>query len=535
MRAPSRRRRSRPGQRVLTATPRTSEADRAGATTSEADPAAPRASEADPAAPAAASRVSGNVQEPAKPGPCAPTVGQHAASQAPKGGPRAAKAAPCAPKAGSRGPEGGRRAAKTRPHAAAARKATGQAAGHGGTAAQVAAANGDVRAIRAGRRWLPQILAVAVLTLLAVEFVIGWPSLASALARLRAPQPGWIAAGLVLEIASMIAYALMQRHLLRSAGVRAPLHRNVELAYAAHSLSATLPGGTAFSTRFNYRQMRGFGATPAVASWAIALSGVLSAAAFAVISAVTALAANGIPQWRTLAGLAVAAVLLVVGVRWITARPDRLEAAARATLARVNTLLHRPREQGLDNVRGFAEQLRAARLTAGHGAAAAVFAVLNWLLDAACLWITIRAVGDKPLGGTTVLLAFCAGMAAGSITILPGGLGIVDNALVVGLVAGGTATATAIAAVVLYRLLTLGFIVGAGWVAWFATRGTVQGDDSSEPFPAPTTPPAAFDPELVGSAATREPELVGSAATREPELVGSAATRDAALVGSVSR
>jgi uncharacterized protein (TIRG00374 family) len=339
----------------------------------------------------------------------------------------------------------------------------------------------------------------AVLILFAVELALGWPSLASALARLRAPQPGWLAAGLVLEIGSMAAYALMQRHLLRSAGVRAPLRRNVELTFAAHSLSVTLPGGTAFSTRFNYRQMRGFGATPAVASWVIALSGVLSAAAFAVISAVAALAANGTPQWRTLAGLALAALLLVLGVRWITERPDRLETAARAALARVNTLLRRPREQGIDNIRGFAEQLRAARLTAGHGAAAAFYAVLNWLLDAACLWIAIRAVGDKPLGGTTVLLAFCAGMAAGSITILPGGLGIIDSALIVGLVAGGAATATAIAAVVLYRLLTLGFIVGAGWVAWFATKGTASADDRTEASPAPAEPVVDRSPELVGS------------------------------------
>ena len=480
MRAHSPSRRSRSGRCVASAAPRMSEADRA-VSAAESVPDAAKTSDA------AKTPDLAKTSDAAKTGPCAPTVGQRAASQFSRGGPRVPKAAPCAPRARLRS-----RVAKARPHAATAPKA----AGYGGPAE-----SGEVRAIGAWRRWLPRIVVVAVLTLLAAELALGWPSLASALTRLRAPRPGWLAAGLVLEVAALGAYALMQRHLLRSAGVRAPLRRNVELAYAAHSLSVTLPGGAAFSTRFNYRQMRGFGATPAVASWAIALSGVLSAAAFAVISAVTAIAANGTPQWRTLTGLALAALLLVLGVRWAAARPDRLEAAAGAALARVNTLLRRPREQGLDNIRGFAEQLRAARLTAGHGAAAAGFAVLNWLLDAACLWVTIRAVGDQPLGGTTVLLAFCAGMAAGSITILPGGLGIIDNALIVGLVAGGTATATAIAAVVLYRLLTLGFIVGAGWVAWFATRGISPADDRSEPSPAPAAPVADRAPELVGSAA----------------------------------
>ena len=494
MHAPSQRRRPRSGPRARTAVPSVTETG-PGASAGMQDERRRMGR--------AGSRMSGSVPAATKTGPCAPTVGQRAASRVPNGRPRTSKAAPCAPKAGSYATESRRRTANTRPHIATAGKAAGSAVDHEPTTAQPAT-SGDIPTIRAGqlrpgRRWLPRIAVAAVLILVAVELTLGWPSLASALARLRAPQPGWVAAGLVLEIASMCAYALMQRHLLSSAGVRAPMRRNVELAYAAHSLSASLPGGAAFSTRFNYRQMRGFGATPAVASWAIALSGVLSAAAFAVISAVAAISANGTPQWRTLAGLALAALLLVLGVRWSTARPERLEAAARAALVRVNPLLHRSPEQGLDNIRDFAGQLRAARLSAGHGAAAAVFAVLNWLFDAACLWMTIGAVSDKPLGATAVLLAFCAGMAAGSITILPGGLGIIDNALIIGLVAGGTATATAIAAVVLYRLLTLGFIVGAGWVVWFATKGTAATEDRSRVSAAPAVQIAGRRPELVGS------------------------------------
>ena len=336
------------------------------------------------------------------------------------------------------------------------------------------------------RRWLPRIAVAALLVLFAVELAVGWPSLAAALARLRAPQPGWLAAGLVLEIASMSAYAGMQRRLLRSAGVRAPLRQHLTLAYAAHSMSVTLPGGAAFSTRLTYLRMRGFGAGPAVASWAIALSGILSAAAFAVVSAVSAVAANGTPQWRTLVGLILTGALLVLGIRWITARPGRIEPAARAALARVNRLLRRPREHGLDQVRGFAEQLRVARLSLGNGAAAAAFAVLNWLLDAAALWMCLRAVSDAPPLASQVLLAFCAAMATGSITIVPGGLGIIDSALIVALVAGGAVSATAIAAVVLYRILSLGFIIGAGWLAWLTVRSAAEGHREPRPELAPS-------------------------------------------------
>jgi hypothetical protein len=321
------------------------------------------------------------------------------------------------------------------------------------------------------RRWLPRIVVAAVVGVLGVELAVGWPSLSAALAQLRAPEPGWLAAGLVVEIASMTAYARMQRHLMRSAGVRAPLRRHVTLAFAAHSLSVSLPGGTAFSTRFNYQQMRRLGAGPAVASWAIAFSGILSGAALAVVSAASAIAANGTPQWRTLLALTVVGLALLLGIRWVTAHPDRLEPAARTAMSRVNRALNRPPAQGVDQVHAFVEQLRAARLTPAHGTAAGAHAVLNWLFDAAALWMCLSAVTDTAPAVTQVLLAFCAGMAAGTITVVPAGLGILDNALIVALVATGVPAATAIAAVVLYRILTLGLFIGAGWIAWLTFRG----------------------------------------------------------------
>jgi uncharacterized membrane protein YbhN (UPF0104 family) len=64
-------------------------------------------------------------------------------------------------------------------------------------------------------------------------------------------------------------------------------------------------------------------------------------------------------------------------------------------LAKVNRLRRQPADLG--RIRGSATQLRAARLTPGHGAVAAGFAALNWLLDTACLWLCLRAVGAPPL------------------------------------------------------------------------------------------------------------------------------------------
>lgn len=317
---------------------------------------------------------------------------------------------------------------------------------------------------RHGRPWLRRCLIAVALGLLAVELALGRTALTSALTHLRAPHFGWLLAALAAAVAAMGAYARMQRRLLLSAGLYVPLRRELALTYAAHSLNETLPGGAFFSTRLNYQQMRRFGATPAVASWCIALSGILSTAALAVVTALGALADHGTPAWPTLAGLTAAILLITIGVRHITRHPERLLSLVRTALTRANRLRRRPGDHGLEQIRAFLDQLRAARLTPGHATAAVTYALLNWLLDAVCLWLCLRSVTDQAVTPAQLLLAFCAGMAAGTVTIVPGGLGIIDNALVLGLMTGGLDTPTAIAAVVLYRLINLGFVIGAGWI-----------------------------------------------------------------------
>ncbi|MEU4242723.1 YbhN family protein [Actinoplanes sp. NPDC026619] len=323
--------------------------------------------------------------------------------------------------------------------------------------------------VRSRRRWVRPAAVGVLAALFGTELVLGWHSLAAAFGHLRAPHPGWLTLAVLAEIASMGAYARMQRSLLRSAGIKRPIRDHLALAYAAHSLSATLPGGPAFSTRFNYQQMMRFGATPAIASWCIALSGILSATALAAVTTAGALAAGGASHWEHLAALAVAVLLLVIGIRRVVSRPEHLDRLVRLPLAGLNRLRRRPATQGGEGIRTFIEQLRAARLDPGHGMAAAVFAVLNWVFDALCLWLCCHAIGAGA-GLNQVLLAFCAAMAAGTITIIPGGLGIIDSALILGLLAGGVPTSTAIAAVVLYRIISFGFIIGLGWISWLVIR-----------------------------------------------------------------
>ncbi|WP_250028981.1 lysylphosphatidylglycerol synthase transmembrane domain-containing protein [Paractinoplanes maris] len=309
-----------------------------------------------------------------------------------------------------------------------------------------------------------------VVAVLGAELVLGWSSLAGALAQLSAPRWNWVAAALAAELASMGTYARMQRALLRGAGTKVSMRRHVATAYAAHSLSATLPGGPVFSTTFNFQQLRRFGVSPAVASWCIALSGVLSAGALVVIGAVGGLLARNTGSWHSLVGYAVGAVVVAFGVRQLAEHPHLLDRPVRALLGGVNRVRRRPPGHGHDRLVGFVGQLRDVRVNPASFALAVVLALLNWLFDALCLWLCCVAVGAGSVSPVSLVIAYCAGMAAASVPIVPGGLGVVDAALVLGLVAGGLTSSLAVAAVVLYRLISFGFIIGLGWLVWLAIR-----------------------------------------------------------------
>jgi uncharacterized membrane protein YbhN (UPF0104 family) len=67
-------------------------------------------------------------------------------------------------------------------------------------------------------------------------------------------------------------------------------------------------------------------------------------------------------------------------------------------------------------------------------------------------------------------------MAASGISLLPGGIGVVDTTMVLVMVAGGIPAAAALPAVLLFRLISLVAVVAAGWlvVAVQARGGRVR-------------------------------------------------------------
>jgi uncharacterized membrane protein YbhN (UPF0104 family) len=110
--------------------------------------------------------------------------------------------------------------------------------------------------------------------------------------------------------------------------------------------------------------------------------------------------------------------------------------------------------------------LGGVRFRRSDWAVAAGMASLNWLGDAACLVLSLTAARlAVPLHD--VLLVWSAGVAASILYLTPGGVGIVDVALVAALAGLRVPTAEAVAGVLIYRLISLWLVLLTGWILFF--------------------------------------------------------------------
>jgi hypothetical protein len=335
-----------------------------------------------------------------------------------------------------------------------------------------------------------------MVTTLVVLAIIYGPFVASALSALREPDPAWLAAAIALQLTSMGLYARMQRRLLRGAGTEVPLAHAVSLAYAAHSMSITLPGGPLVSTAYNYRRMRAFGADSTVAAWATAASGVLSSLGLVVFSLAIALAAaaDDTTDVVTIAACAGLVALVAAGMAMLRRRPA-WRAALAARFGKIRSLVPMVHRHRLDEAAAWAARVLRVRIPPRHLAVAGAQSVGNWVTDAACLACCCAAL-DLPVHPIPLALTYVAGMATSSLPIVPGGLGTVDGVLILGLMANHTTASSALAVVVLYRLISLALIGAIGWVLWLLARAR-RGPEAAAAAPGPTSPAPPATPDDV--------------------------------------
>lgn len=117
----------------------------------------------------------------------------------------------------------------------------------------------------------------------------------------------------------------------------------------------------------------------------------------------------------------------------------------------------------------FGSQLLSYRQRPGRLVAALTCSIGLTLANALALWFCVAAMGGN-LPFISVFLIFTFGIALGTATPTPGGLGGIEIGLVAGLMAYQVDEATALAIVLLYRLLTYWLPLLAGSVAFIYSQ-----------------------------------------------------------------
>lgn len=323
---------------------------------------------------------------------------------------------------------------------------------------------------------------------------------AASFARLGHVRWLWIPAALMLESASMAAFAIMQRRLLAAGGASVGIRPMLATTYAANAVSVSVPlAGPELATAYAFRRFTRQGADAPLAGWSLLAGGMVSSAAAALVAAGAGLASGKIPVAAVAVTGAVLAVAVLAGIAAAARRPGlrrALERSAARITRPAGRLLRRPVGDPGPAIRAWAERLGSIQLPVPGWMTVTGLALANWLADAAVLAVSIRAAGAA-VPWHSILLVYGSGIAAQSLNVTPGGLGVAEGTLSLALAATGLHASQALTAVLLYRLASFWLVAGAGWLVllWLrrqprARRGLVG---------TANVPPAAHaaDPPLL--------------------------------------
>ncbi|MFD4027662.1 YbhN family protein [Streptomyces sp. NPDC058576] len=264
---------------------------------------------------------------------------------------------------------------------------------------------------------------------------------------------GWVTAALGFSALSYVAAAMS---LLGFVPERVSFPKTVQAQVAGSFVKIVAPaaiGGVALNTRFLQRA----GVRPGLAVASVGASQLFGLGAHIMLLALfgyltgTEKTPDSLTPSRTvIAGLLTVAVLVLV----VTAIPF----LRKFVVTRVRSLFAGVVPRMLDVVQ------RPQKLLTGISGMLLLTGLFVLCLDA-----SIRAFsgpGVHQLSYASIAVVFLAGNAIGSAAPTPGGMGAVEGALTLGLIAVGLPAEVAAPAVLLYRVMTLWLPVLPGWIAF---------------------------------------------------------------------
>jgi uncharacterized protein (TIRG00374 family) len=280
----------------------------------------------------------------------------------------------------------------------------------------------------------------------------------------------WLVAGLVLEAASLLCYAVLTRALLPAAG-RPGLARLFGIDLAAAAVAHVIPAGNIGSAGVGYQLFTSEGLDGTGVGVMMATKGMGSTVVLNVLlwlALVISIPGYGFrPLYGTVAivGAALLTAIAAVVIGFIRGRAR----AARIVRAIGDRIPHVGGERLEKIVLQASESLRALATDRRILVTALTWASFNWLLDAAALWCFIAAFGHftDPVG---LFAAYGIANVLGAIPLSPAGLGVIDSVTPVLLVSFGLTRSVATLGVLGWRLVNFWLPIPTGAAAYVALK-----------------------------------------------------------------
>ncbi len=314
--------------------------------------------------------------------------------------------------------------------------------------------------------------AIALGTLAIVGFFI-LPRLGDAgkaFALLDRINPGYIAFGIALEVAAVIAFAQLTRSLLPR-DKKPHLGTTLRMNLSTLAVNHVVPGGTVAGWALSYRLLTRMGVTGTDAGFALAARGIGSTVILNLllwIGLVVSIPLRGFdPLYLT---AAIIGSLIIGGILGLVVGLTRGERRASAILCAISRRVPFVDEnavfRGMTRISGHLRVLIADRALLVR---AAGWAGASWLLSAASLGVFLAAFGHR-VSADGLIVSFGIANVLAAIPVTPAGLGVVEAVLAPTLVGFGTPPAVAILGVIAYRTANFWLPIPAGGLAYLTLR-----------------------------------------------------------------
>ena len=308
-------------------------------------------------------------------------------------------------------------------------------------------------------------------------------------AGLRHARPAFVAAAIVVQAVSLACYAALYRRVLASLGARLRFRVAAEVTLSTFLISHVTPFGSATGTLLNVSTLEAEGIAASTTGEAIGLTSLVSTVALIALFGTGLVATAGrhvSATYLRIAGAALVLVLLVLAIAFgVGAHPGIAERAARRAASWARHLRSSIDPEKVAQTSKRLVLLARSALTGRAFLESYGFAAADLLFDLLSLDLMFLAFRYQP-GFGPLAVAYGAANIASAIPITPGGLGVIEVTLVAITVGFGAPRATAVIAVLGYRVVNYWLPLLPGAVAYLRLRLSVNAAGQARP----STPPA---------------------------------------------